>query len=112
MSDIVLDKMNSTVKQTAKSRDMYKIIFTTDDEKDIEYEIIATFKSSKNKKIYYIMTDNTRSDNNELNITPFYIDYDDEDDEPSEINECFYPVEDDDELKMVFDIFNNIKSNL
>ena len=112
MNDKILDNFDSEVKKAAKSRDMYKIIFTTEDGKDMEYEIVATFKSKANKKIYYIMTDNTRSKDNELNITPFYIDYDEDDEEPSDIDEGFYPVTDDDELKMVFDVFNDIKSNL
>ena len=112
MDDKILNNFDSLVKNAAKSRDMYKVIFTDEEGKDIEYEIILTFKSKKNKKIYYIMTDNTRSENNELNITPFFIDYDEDDEEPSEMDERFYPVVDDDELKMVLDVFSNAKGNL
>lgn len=112
MEDKILNNFDSLVKKAAKSRDMYKIIFTNEDGKDIEYEIILTFKSKENKKIYYIMTDNTRSENNELHITPFFIDYDEDDEEPSEMDESFYPVVDEDELKMVLNVFNNVKKNL
>ena len=112
MNDKTLDNFESEIKKKAKERDMFKIIFTDQDGKDIEYEIILTFKSKKNKKIYYIMTDNTRSENNELNITPFYIDYDEEYEEPSEINESFYPVDDEEELNMVLDVFNSVKGNI
>ena len=58
-----LNNFESSIKKEAKSRDMYKIVFTDEFGKDIEYEIIATFKHKANKKIYYIMTDNTRSNN-------------------------------------------------
>ena len=90
-----------------KSHDMYKVIFTTSDGKDIEYEIILTFKSKSNKKIYYIMTDNTRSNDNKLNITAFYVKYDDT---FNSNDETFYPVVDDTELKMVLEVFNKCKA--
>ncbi len=99
--------IDNMIKNESKSHDMYKVIFTTSDGKDIEYEILLTFKSKSNKKIYYIMTDNTFSDN-KLNITAFYIKYDE-----NNINlddETFYPVTDDDELKMTFDVFNKCKA--
>ena len=105
MDNKLYDNIGSMVKKNAKSRDMYKILFTTEDGKDIEYEIILTFKSKENKKIYYIMTDNTRSTKNELNITSFYINY-------NENSEVFYPVVDDEELKMVFEVFDKVQSNL
>jgi len=91
---------NSMTKKDNESKDLYKIIFTTSDGKDIEYEIILTFKS--NKKIYYIMTDNTRY-NNKLNITAFYINIDND--------ETFYPVVDDAEFKTVMEVFNTYKAN-
>ena len=112
MSDIKFDNLDNEIKQKAKSREMYKIIYTTEDGNDVEYEVVATFKSKKNKKIYYIMTDNTRSKKNELNITPFYINYDEKSDVYVADNEMFYPVVDDNELQMVLDVFDNIKNNL
>jgi uncharacterized protein YrzB (UPF0473 family) len=107
-----LNNFESSIKKEAKSRDMYKIVFTDEFGKDIEYEIIATFKHKTNKKIYYIMTDNTRSNNNELNITAYYINYTGNDIEINEVSNDFYPVVDDNELKMVFDVFNKIKDNI
>ena len=108
INDIILPRMgfymnNKGDKKEIINREMYKMIFTTKEGQDIEYEIILTFKNHTNKKIYYIMTDNTRSDNNELNITPFYVNYDDN---------TFYPVLDDNELSMVLEVFNKIKNNL
>ena len=114
INDIILPRMgfymnNKGDKKEIINREMYKMIFTTKEGQDIEYEIILTFKNHTNKKIYYIMTDNTRTENNELNITPFYVNYDD-----NKLNEdnTFYPVLDDNELSMVFDVFNKIKNDL
>ena len=56
------------------------------------------------------MTDNTRSENNELNIVPFYVDYVEE--VMDEIDERFYPVEDDEEFEMVMNVFNAIKDSI
>lgn len=110
MDDNLLKNFDSQIKNKAKSRDMYKIVFTNEDGKDIEYEIVATFRNNVTRRIYYIMTDNSRSDNNELNIMPFYVDYVEE--VMDEIDERFYPVEDDEEFKMVMDVFNTIKNNI
>ena len=41
---------------------------------------------------------------------PFYVDYVEE--VMDEIDERFYPVEDDEEFKMVMDVFNTIKNNI
>ncbi len=112
MDEKFYKNFENEIKKKAKSRDMYKIIFTTEDGKDIEYEIIATFKSRLNKKIYFIMTDNTRSEKDELNVFAFYILYDETENEPSDVNETFYPVVDADELKMVFYVFDKIKRDL
>ena len=112
MKDNVLANLDKEIKKQAKSRDMYKIIFTDLNGKDIEYEILATFRNTKTKRIYYILTDHTRTDKNELKITAYYIDYQDEDNEISTFDNNFYPVEEDDELKMVMDVFNKIKENL
>ena len=105
MKDNIYDNLESNIKNISLSRDMYKIVFETEDNKDIEYEIVATFRSKSKKKIYYIMTDNTRSDNDELNITAYYVNEDEAFDE-------FYPVIDDNELKMVYDVFNKIQNNI
>ena len=112
MNGKLLDNLNKKIKKKAKSREMYKIVFTDEDGKDIEYEIILTFKSKANEKIYYVMTDNTRSINNELNIMAYYIDYDETLDEPSDVNETFYPVVNDDELEMVMEVFNKVKETI
>jgi uncharacterized protein YrzB (UPF0473 family) len=112
MNGKLLDNLNKEIKKKAKSREMYKIVFTDEDGKDIEYEIILTFKSKGNEKIYYVMTDNTRSINNELNIMAYYIDYDETLDEPSDVNETFYPVVNDDELEMVMEVFNKVKETI
>ena len=112
MNDKLLDNLDNEIKKKAKLRDMYKIIFTDVNGKDIEYEIVATFKHKVNQKIYYILTDHTRGSNNEVKITAYYIDYVEDSNGLDEFNSNFYPVFDDDELKMVMDVFNKIKENL
>lgn len=106
MDNILHVNDDTKIKKASQERDMYKFIFTTSEGKDIEYEIILTFKNKVNNKIYYIVTDNTRSRDNELNITAFYVNYDNNEDD------IFYPVTDDNELKMVFDVFNKVKNDL
>ena len=44
----------------------FKII--TDDGKEIEYEIILAFKWTKTNKYYIVYTDNTKDENDKLNI--------------------------------------------
>lgn len=106
MKDNIYDNLESNIKNISLSRDMYKIVFTTEDDQDIEFEIVTTFRSKSRKKIYYIMTDNTRSENGELNILVFYVN------DNEEATDKFYPVNDDDELKMVYDVFNKIQNNI
>lgn len=106
-----MDNKQCVIKNKSISRDIYKIIFTNKDNKDIEYEIIATIKSKAKKKIYYLLTDNTRDNDNKLRITVYYINYD-ENKELSDINDVFYPVIDNNELESVFAIFNKIQRNL
>lgn len=110
MDDKLLKNFDSEIKKKTNSRDMFKIVFTDENGKDIEYEILATFRNKVTRRIYYIMTDNTRSENNELNVVPFYIDYVEE--VMDEIDERFYPVEEDDEFKMVMNVFNAIKDSI
>ena len=112
MEEIDVKKFEAAIKNKAKSRDMYKIVFTTTDGKDIEYEILATFRNTKTKKIYYIMTDNTRDHDNKLNISFFYIIYEGDGIEIEEMDNDFYPVVDDDEIKMVMEVFDKIKADL
>lgn len=112
MNDNIINKLAPALKAKTSSRDIYKQVFTTADGKDVEYEIIATFINRTRQKFYYIMTDNTKSENNELNISAFYVEYEGEDDDLTEADEGFYPVEDDEELAMVMDVFNQIKGNL
>ena len=112
MDDRLLNNLDSEIKKKAKLRDMYKIIFTDEDGKDIEYEIVATFKNKTNKKIYFILTDKKRTSNNELIITAYYIDYVEDNGELNDFNDNFYPVVDDEELKMVMNVFNNIKDKI
>ena len=112
MNDKIFDNLDNEIKKKAETRDMYKIIFTDAEGKDIEYEIVATFKDKANNKIYYIVTDNTRGPNNELKITAYYINYMENNNELDDFNNTFYPVIDDDELQMVMDVFNNIKDRL
>jgi uncharacterized protein YrzB (UPF0473 family) len=112
MNDKIVNDLGNEIKKKAKSREMYKIVFTDENGKDTEYEIILTFKSKENEKIYYVMTDNTRSSNNELNIMAYYVDYDETYDEPSDVNETFYPVVNDDELNMVMEVFNKVKETI
>ena len=106
-----MDNNPDVIKSKSISRDIYKIIFTNEDNKDIEYEIIATIKCKSKKKIYYLLTDNTRDKDNKLKITAYYINYDDNKD-LNDINDVFYPVIDNEELKSVFAIFNKIQNNL
>ena len=87
-------------------KDLNKFIFTDINNNDIEYELVASFKNDQRKKIYYIMTDNTRSENNELNISFFYINY------PNMEDDTFYPVTDKEELDMVYQEFNKIKDQI
>ena len=110
MNDNMIKKLNNEVKNKIKSRDMYKIIFTNEDGKDIEYEILLTFRSKSNNKIYYVMTDNTR--NNKLNIIPFYVECDKDIEENTDIEEEFFPVTDEEELEMVFNVFNDVKDKI
>lgn len=110
MNDKILKNFDSEIKKKTNSRDMFKIVFTDESGKDIEYEIVATFRNKNTRRIYYIMTDNTRSENNELNIVPFYVDYVEE--VMDEIDERFYPVEDDEEFEMVMNVFNAIKDSI
>lgn len=49
-----------------EDRKTFKII--TDDGKEIEYEIILAFKWSKTNKYYIVYTDNTKDENDKLNI--------------------------------------------
>ncbi len=107
MEDNNID-FESMIKKATSTRDMNKIIFTTDEDENILFEIVASFKSKANKKIYYVMTDNTKNNKGELNISIFYINYDESKPEPSESPETFYPVIDDNELNMVYDSFANI----
>lgn len=112
MNDKVLKNFDSEIKKKAKSREMFKFIFTDDEGKDVEYEILATFRNKKTKRIYYIMTDNTRSSNNELNISFYYIDYTEDDSDINVIDNSFYAVESEDEIKMIMEVFNKIKADL
>ena len=109
MNDELLKKFDDGIQKESRSREMYKIVFTTEDGKDIEYEILATFKNKETKKIYYIMTDNTRDLNNKLNISFFYVNYKGDN---SKVVDNFYPVLDENELKMVMDVFDKIKADL
>ena len=111
MDNKVMNNLEKVVKEKSNSRDMFKIIFTNEDGKDIEYEILATFKSSNNNKLYYVMTDGTK-ENNKLNISVFYVNYNEQLEEPSEVDERFYPVLDDEELNMVMEVFNKIKDEI
>lgn len=49
-----------------EDRKTFKII--TDDGKEIEYEIILAFKWTKTNKYYIVYTDNTKDENDKLNI--------------------------------------------
>ena len=111
MNDEALKKFDSEIKKKVKSREMFKFIFTDDEGKDVEYEILATFRNKKTKRIYY-MTDNTRGSNNELNISFYYIDYNEDNHDINVIDNTFYAVENDDEIKMVMEVFDKIKANL
>ena len=112
MKENLINNFDNIIKKEASKRDIHKFVFTDASGKDIEYEIIATFKNKANKKIYYIMTDNTRSNDNELNITAYYVNYTENSIEMNEVSNDFYPVVDDNELQMVFNVFNNIKDNI
>ncbi len=102
-----LDNIGPMIKKIVSNRELNTIIFTKEDNTDVEMEIIATFKNNNYKKIYYIMTDHTRSEKNELNVYYFYINYDENID-----NETFYPVVDEKEINMVNDVFKQIQNNI
>ncbi len=104
MNNTLLSNISNNIK---KNRDFYKIIFTNEENKDVEYEVVATFKSKSRKKIYYLLTDNERNKDNSLKISAYYINYDE-----NGGKEIFYPVVDDQELKMVWDVFNKIQNEI
>ena len=106
MKDKINVDFEKSIIEKAKSRDMYKIVFTDSNDKDIEYEIVATFKNNTNKKLYYLLTDNTRT-NKELNIFAYYTNYEDEVED-----NLFYPVVEEEELNMVKEVFEKIKADL
>ena len=106
MKDKINVDFEKSIIEKAKSRDMYKIVFTDSNDKDMEYEIVATFKNNTNKKLYYLLTDNTRT-NKELNIFAYYTNYEDEVED-----NLFYPVVEEEELNMVKEVFEKIKADL
>ena len=81
------------------NEEFYKINFTTEDGKTIEYKKLLSFYSQKRNRYYLIVTDNTKDEFDNLNIFAYYM-YD---------NFDFRPVEEEEELEMITDVYNKVK---
>lgn len=68
---------------------------------EVEYERLLSFKSKKNNKVYFVLTDNILNEKNEQNLYCYFINLDDHDNK-------FYPVSED-EIKMVKDVYERVK---
>lgn len=91
--------------------DLYKYVFVDENNNEKEYEILLSFKSEKYKKIFFVMTDNTRGENDKLNTYAFYM-KDNLNEGSNPIDETFNPVVDDDELKYIDEVFNNLQEGV
>ncbi len=110
MNELFNEKLEKKLKEVMAQKDFYKFTFIDENDKEIEYEIVLTFKSKSRKKIYYVLTDKTTNENNELNVTVYYIDYD-EDYMMMDDDTTFHPVVDDEELSMVYDVLHKLQGN-
>jgi len=90
-----------------KQYDLYKYVFIDENNVEKEYEILLSFKSEKYNKIFFVMTDNLMGENNKLNTYAFYIDSNQIENE--NIGGTFNPVIDNEELKYVDEVFNNVQ---
>jgi len=82
----------------------YKYTFVDENNNEVEYEILLSFKSDKYKKLFYIMTDNNKSENNKLNTFGFYTSLDGD--------EEFKPVTDDNEIELIQEVFNAVEKEI
>lgn len=95
-------------QDTNMKDNLYKYTFIDENNLEKEYEVLATFKSKGQNKIYYLMTDNTFGENNQLNTYAFYVNHKEDENEIVE-DEKFYSVEDENELLILDKAFNKIK---
>jgi len=93
-------------------KEIYKLEFTNEDGIKVEYEVLLTFKSEKYNKVFYIMTDNSTDENNKLNTYAFYTNNIEYSYEEVNSDDTFYSVVDDEELKLVYDVFDKVKKEL
>ncbi len=94
-----------------KDQELYKYTFIDDNNNEVDYEVLATFHNKNDKKIYYVMTDNTKSPNGKLNISVFYNEYKEEGKEIL-TDEKFNPLTNEKELDMVLESFKNLQKEL
>lgn len=93
--------------------DSFKYVFNDENNVEKEYEILLSFKSDKYNKVYYVMTDNELGVNNKLNTYVFSLNPNEKKADVDEMPDVeFIPIEDEEELKYVNDVFSNVQKGV